>query len=178
MPINLTKKYPELLEILHLEHRDRVKSLRGVYDRDIENNPGLKLRNKQVFPIKSDGALDMERQFKHLTCEEIIETDENGKVLPKRIFESDRSQRLHWIRHHIEETTPENIDVFSLTERDTKKRCDVTKTYIYDKKEQYVVVLECQRANSYYLLTAYYLNKDYAEKKLKKKMKKRLNEVL
>ena len=52
-----------------------------------------------------------------------------------------------------------------------------TKTYVYDKKEKYVIVLECQRKSSYYLLTAYYLNKEYAEKGIKKKMKKRLPNI-
>ena len=64
-----------------------------------------------------------------------------------------------------------------MTERDQKKRCDITKTYVYDKKEKYVIVLECQRKSSYYLLTAYYLNKEYAEKGIKKKMKKRLPNI-
>lgn len=73
--------------------------------------------------------------------------------------------------------SPDNVEVFSVTERDQKKRCDVTKTYIYDKKEKYVIVLECQRKSSYYLLTAYYLNKEYAEKSIKKKMKKRLPNI-
>lgn len=45
------------------------------------------------------------------------------------------------------------------------------------QKEKYVIVLECQRKSSYYLLTAYYLNKEYAEKGIKKKMKKRLPNI-
>lgn len=53
-----------------------------------------------------------------------------------------------------------------------------SKIHIYDRKEKYVIVLECQRKNSYYLLTAYYLNKDYAEKSIYKKMKKRLPNVI
>ncbi|MCG4767929.1 hypothetical protein L0O88_02385 [Bacteroides nordii] len=149
-----------------------------IYKRDIEDNPNFKFREKQIYPIKSDGEADMGRQFMHLTCEEIQETDENGNLLPaKRVFEKDRSQRLHWINHHIQELVSENIEVFSVTERDQRKRCDVTKTYIYDKKEKYVIVLECQRKSSYYLLTAYYLNKEYAEKNIKKKMKKRLPNI-
>ena len=57
-------------------------------------------------------------------------------------------------------------------------RQDITKTYIYDTKEKYVIVLECHRKGGYFLLTAYYLNRPYAEKGLKKKMKKRLEEVI
>ena len=104
MPFNLLKKYPELLEILHLNEHQRKKSLMGVYKRDIEDNPNFKFREKQIYPIKSDGEADMGRQFTHLTCEEIQEIDENGNLLPsKRVFEKDRSQRLHWINHHIKE---------------------------------------------------------------------------
>ena len=146
MPFNLLKKYPELLEILHLNEYQRKESLMRIYKRDIEDNPNFKFREKQIYPIKSDGKADMGRQFTHLTCEEVQEEDENGNLLPaKRVFEKDRSQRLHWINHHIQELSSENIDIFSVTERDQRKRCDVTKTYIYDKKEKYVIVLECQR---------------------------------
>lgn len=178
MPLNLLKKYPDLLDLLGLGERQRNESLMRIYKRDIENNPNFKFRGRLIYPIKSNGEADMGRQFKHLTCEEVQEKDEEGNLLPpKRVFENDRSQRLHWINHHIQERTPENIEVFSVIERDQKKRCDVTKTYVFDKKEKYVIVLECQRQNTYYLLTAYYLNKEYAEKGLRKKMKKRLSDI-
>jgi hypothetical protein len=55
----------------------------------------------------------MDRQFMHLTCEEITETDENGNKYPKRVFDKDRSMRLHWILHHIEECLPAKIEIFS-----------------------------------------------------------------
>lgn len=77
-------------------------SLMRIYKRDIEDNLNFKFWEKQVYPIKSDGAADMGRQFTHLTCEEIQEVDEMGNLLPaKQIFEKDRSHRLHWINHHI-----------------------------------------------------------------------------
>jgi hypothetical protein len=178
MPFNLLKKYPELLEILHLNENQRKESLLRIFKRDIEDNPNFKFRGKQIYPIKSDGEADLGRQFTHLTCEEVQEEDESGKLLsPKRVFEKDRSQRLHWINHHIKEISSENVEVFSVIERNRRKRCDITKTYIYDRKEKYVIVLECQRKSSYYLLTAYYLNKEYAEKGIKKKMKKQLPTV-
>ena len=88
-----------------------------------------------------------------------------------------RSQRLHWINHHVRELTPDNLDVFTIEERDGKKR-KVKKTYIYDKVEKYVIVLEQQRSNGFYLLTAYHLNKEYGLKALEKKMKKRLQTPL
>ena len=37
MPINLIKRYPELLEILHLNNFQRNESLRRIFNRDIEN---------------------------------------------------------------------------------------------------------------------------------------------
>lgn len=89
----------------------------------------------------------------------------------------DRSQRLHWINHHVKEQTPDNLDVFTIYEKDAKKR-KVKKTYIYDMKEEYVIVLEQQRSKAFYLLTAYHLNKEYGKKALEKKMKKRIEPPL
>lgn len=179
MPTNLIKKYPELLEIFHLDEYSRTKSLRAVFNRDIENNPNLKFKSKQVYPIKTDGEIDMARQFKHLTCEEVEEVGADGRKFPVRVFEKDRSQRLHWVKTHIDEAIKDKIEVFSVIERDERKRKDVTKTYIYNKKEKYILVLEPLREiNAYFLLTAYYLNKPFADKMMEKKMKKRLSELV
>jgi len=178
MPLNRLKKYPELLEILHLSPAERNLSLRGIFNRDIEDNPDFSFRKKQIYPVKSDGKFDMDRQFTHLTCEEIIEEDETGCKYPKRVFDIDRSIRLHWIRHHIEERLPEKIEIFSVEERDIKKRKGIIKTYIYDETEKYIVVLEPQRTGaSYFLLSAYYLNREYGMKEIKKKWKKKLSTV-
>jgi hypothetical protein len=178
MPLNKLKKYPELLEILHLSSAARTVSLRGIYNRDIEDNPNFSFRKKQIYPIKSDGRIDMDRQFIHLTCEEIIEEDEKGNKYPKRVFDKDRSMRLHWILHHIEQCLPDKIEIFSVEERDVKARKDVIRTYIYDKDEKYIIVLEPHRTGtSYYLLSAFYLNRDYGINGIKKKLKKKLSIV-
>ena len=51
--------------------------------------------------------------------------------------------------------SPDCLEVFTITERDTAKHRDVTKTYLYDAGEHYVIVLEHQRKGGYYLLTAF-----------------------
>ena len=56
-------------------------------------------------------------------------------------------------------------------ERDQLKRRDVTKTYIFDKVDKYIIVLECQRGKGYYLLTAYHMDRPYSLKQIQKKMK-------
>lgn len=171
---NILKVYPELLDIVGLSERDRQHDLLAIFKRDIEDNFDFAFRSWRIYPIKAQGEADMGRLFKHLTCEEIMVECEDGTKYPKRVFEVARSQRLHWINHHIKEKTPSNIDVFTVEERDTKKR-KVKKTYIYDKVEKYIIVLEQQRTNAFYLLTAYHLNKKYGEKALLKKMKKRIS---
>ncbi|MBE9509470.1 MAG: hypothetical protein IMY71_01220 [Bacteroidetes bacterium] len=175
MPTNLLKKYPELLEIMHLSEHQRTKSLRGVFNRDIQNNPGFKFRSKQIRPIFIDGEASMGNLFNHLTREEVEVVKPDGTTFNKRIFEKDRSMRLHWIKFHIDECKKNNVEVFSIIERNTKKRKNVTLTYIYDLEQQYVIVMEPQNSNrDYYLLSAHYLNKDYGPKKMKKKLKKKL----
>lgn len=176
MPFNLLKKYPELLEILHLQEADRKKSLYGVYKRDIEDNEQFLFRGKRIYPIKSDGEIDMQREFMHLTTSD--DQEEEGEKIKSRVFEPDRSKRLHWIRHHIEERTAHVLEIFSSEERDMKRRKNIIRTYLYDKTEKYIIVLAPQRSPfGYYLLTAYYLNKPGGEKKILKLLKKKLEEV-
>lgn len=177
MPYNLLKTYPQLLELGHLNEYQRTESLQRVFKKDIEENPELNFRAKTIRPIKGEEPA-MVTLFRHLTTEEIEVEDENSKKYPKRIFEMDRSQRLHWIRYHLEERKKENIVVFSVEERDQKKRKDIIRTYIYDLEQKYIIVLDPQRTQKdYYLVTAYYLNKEYGEKKIRKLMKKRLPEL-
>lgn len=57
-------------------------------------------------------------------------------------------------------------------------RKDVIRTYIYDKEERYVIILEPQRSGKdYYLLTAYHLNQKRGKKQILKKLKNQLKEV-
>ena len=135
MPFNLLKKYPELLEILHLGDKERKASLYRVYRRDIEDNEAFKFREKRVYPIKSDGEIDMQREFMHLTTTDDKEAE--GAATKKRVFEPDRSRRLHWIRHHIEERTSHVLEIFSCEERDMKHRKNIYRTYVYDTAEKY-----------------------------------------
>lgn len=174
MPLNLLKKYPELLELGHLSVKERTESLQRIFKRDIEDNPNLKFREKKIRPIKGEEPA-MQILFSHLTTEE--NEIENGKVYKSRVFEMHRSVRLHWIKFHIEERLREVIEVFSTEERIDGRT--TFRTYIYDIKQKYVIVLEPQRSRiDYYLLSAYYLNKPYGEKMINKKMKQRLPKLL
>ena len=83
-----------------------------------------------------------------------------------------------WIRYHLQKQKKDNIEIFSVKTRDQKKRQDIIRTYIYDKEQKYVIVLEPQRnQRDYYLLTAYHLNKDYGEKSFNKKLKYKLPDI-
>lgn len=177
MPLNKLKKYSELLDIAYMSEKERYVSLRGIFDRDITDNESFSFRGKRIYPIKTDGKLDLDREFAHLTTEEIL-VEENGRTVNHRVFDIHRSVRLHWIRTHMEENVHDNssIVIFSTVERDKKARKDVTRTYIYNKTQKYVIVLEPQSKSSaaYFLLTAYCLNREYGEKALNKRYKKRL----
>lgn len=175
MPFNKLKKYPELLDLNGLDEKARKASLKGIFDRDITDNENFCFRGKRIYPIKTDGELDLDRELIHLTTE-IVEGSENH-----RAYDRFRSERLHWIRPHVEEKiTDSDIVVFSVNERDQKKRENVVRTYIWNRTRKYVVVLEPQvrNGNAYYLLTAYYLNKDFGEKQMKKRLKRKLDVVL
>jgi hypothetical protein len=177
MPLNLLTVYPKLLDLESFTEKERTKSLYGVFRRDIEDNPDLAFRLKKIRPIKGEEPA-MIILFRHLTTEEVEVSNEDGSKYVKRIFEMTRSKRLHWVRFHIEERKTEGVSVFSVLERDQKKRKDIIRTYIYDAEQKYIIVLDPQRSKrDYYLVTAYYLNKDYGEKKIKKLYRNRLAEV-
>ena len=168
MTLNLLKRYNELLDLLALTEYQRKQSLLGVFNQDIVNNTNFKFKTKQILPTPTDGVISMETLFSHLTTVIV------DKVTRRREFEIHRSQRLNWIRHHIEEKKSDNMLLFSI------KEPEGVRTYIYDIDEKYIIVLEPLRnKNQYYLLTAYHLmGKDVHRDKILNKYKRKLNEVL
>lgn len=143
MPTNLTKVYNQLLELLYPSMAQNLQSLRRIFDRDFANG-GVHCRNVPIQPTPAEGEDSMDRLFRHLIT---VVTDEATR---KREFESERSIRLHWIRHHLEEKSPDKLLIFLIE--------DENRIYFLDKAERYVVVLEpLRKVNAYYLLTAYRL---------------------
>lgn len=154
MPVNLIKQYNQLLELLYTTHNDNLKSIRKVFDRDFSDN-NVFFKDKLVQPTTQDGIDPMNRLFTHLT------TVITNKQTRKREFESDRSIRLHWVKHHLEEKCKNDIILF---DNSFEKR-----TYILNKEEKYVVILEPLRnKDSYFLLTAYKLGSSSYKKIMKK----------
>ena len=158
----------------------RIESLKKIFVRDIELNSNFLFLNKVIRPIKnSDGQSAMDVLFQHLTHEIVENIDESGKKHKSRnAFEINRSMRLHWIKYLVCEKKSDEIKIFSVSERDVKRRKDVIRTYLYDIKQKYIIVFEPHRSRiDYYLLSAYYLNKSFGEKMMKKKLKNKLSEV-
>jgi len=165
MPTNLLKKYPQLLEIDHLNEAQRTTSLKGIFKRDIEDNPAFEFRSKKINPVK--GEIDaMQILFHHLTTK-IIDNKTNT-----REYEPQRSKRLHWIRYHTDENKKDKMLVFSVEDPEG------IRTYIFDVEQNYVIILEPYRnKQEYYLITAYYLEGRNPEK-IKRKYKRRLPNIL
>jgi len=167
MPFNLLKCYNQLLELSTLNDQERKISLRRVFDRDISNNPKFNFRGKDIVPTKEDGHITMDTLFTHLTCKL------NNPKERKREFDIQRSSRLHWVKTHIEKANADDLLVFSVKEPDGNR------TYIYDKQEKYVIVLEPKKDRYYFLLTAYPIEgRDGKRDKIEKKYKRKLPEIL
>ncbi|MHB8853506.1 MAG: hypothetical protein ACYC6P_09160 [Ignavibacteriaceae bacterium] len=165
MPTNLLKIYPQLLEIDHLNETQRIVSLKGIFKRDIEDNPDFNFRTKKINPIKKEEDA-MHILFHHLTTK-IVDKKTN-----LREFESQRSKRLHWIKYHLDENKKDNILIFSVEDPEG------IRTYIFDEYQKYVIILEPYRSQQeYYLLTAYYLEGRNPEK-IKQKYKRRLPHII
>lgn len=127
------------------------------------------LKQKHHFnPTPADGINSMERLFTHLT------TKITDKSTRKRSFDLLRSERMHWIKFHIEERKESCLLVFSVHEPEGKR------TYLYDRDEKYVIVLEpLRKKDEYYLLTAYCEEgKDKERGKIMRKYSRRLPDTL
>ncbi len=172
MPTNLLKRYPELLELGHLSEREREGSLRRVYDRDFQDTAPCCFRKRPVRPIKRmDAATDIDILFRHLITTDAPEGSTG------RVFDMPRSQRLHWIRHHLDEKSSSAMLVFSIEDRSVSGRKRLH-TYLLDTEQRYVVILEPYRKHpDYYLITAYPLEARNF-KKLKQRYARRLPDVL
>lgn len=167
MITNLLKIYPHLLDLVGVTESSNRPALYPVFKRDFIDNPSvIVFIGKPVFPIPKEGEQPMETLYRHLTT---VVTD---KATRKREFESARSSRIHWILFHINRCASGHIDIFSVEDAEGKR------TYIYDTKEKYVVILEPLRnGTAYYLLTGYYLRGGDG-KKIENKRKRKLPEVL
>nr|NQU91786.1 hypothetical protein [Bacteroidota bacterium] len=96
-------------------------------------------------------------------------TDKKTKA---RAFDFHRSVRLHWVKHHIDERKKDDMLIFSCRDKDGNR------TYIYDRTEFYVIVLEpLKKKDEYYFLTAYHL-RGRDKFKIAKKYKRELNDLL
>jgi len=123
----------------------------------IMNDRGLKLSNADILKssnleyLKSSSEMD-------------------DYATNHREFDSARSQRLHWIKYHVEEKKKDGMLIFSASSNKG------IRTYIYDKVEKYVIVLEPLRKRcGYYLLTAYHLDgKDAARDKIERMYRRKL----
>lgn len=167
MPLNLLKTYNDLLDFGAYNDYQRRQSLQGVFDRDFTNNPNLSFKDKPIQPTPKNGEIPMATLFSHLTT---VVTD---KATRQRTFDIVRSKRLHWVRFHIDNNKADDMLHFSVREPAG------VRTYIYDKNEKYVVILEpLRRVDEYYLLTAYHLTgKDAKRNKILKKYKRKLDEL-
>lgn len=176
---NLLKKYNALLEVDMMTPAQRTKSLRGVFDRDIAQNPSFAFREKKIYPISAEGMDKVELLFSHLT------TKVTDQETQHREYDRSRSIRIHWIKHHIEEKKTDGMLVFSTVNGQNKR------TYIYDQTEKYVIVLEPKEVKKqneeqqeyiykyYYFLTAYKLEgKDEKRNKIERLYQRRHNTLL
>ena len=102
MPSNLLKAYNQTLELLYVQERDNITSIKAVFNRDFYQT-SLIFKDMMVVPTIADGEDTMARLFRHLTTTVV---DEKTK---KREFDSERAVRIHWIKHHVEEKKKNNL---------------------------------------------------------------------
>lgn len=178
MATNYLKIFNQHLEINHLTEYQRSVSLQAIFDRDIADNEVFNFQTKIIRPLKKEDKYDVASLFKHLTHRTDEEKDKKGVIIKKRdVFDFERSKRLHWVLPHINQKVIDNVDVFSAYSRIDGK--NVIRTFIHNKNEDYILILEPQKSGlDYYFITAYYLEEKYGGlKMIKQKYKNRLPDI-
>lgn len=68
MPLNIDKKYNDLLDFLGMSDYDKKQLLRTIFNRDIQDNCRFLFKEKPIYPTpKENGFLAMNVLFNHLT---------------------------------------------------------------------------------------------------------------
>ena len=160
MPLNQIKKYNSLLELDFLTEESRESSLRKIFDRDFIKFQNT-FKDKNIIPTPKDGESTMDTLFNHLT-----RSKDNSSKNNSRIYDAHRSKRIHWIKHHFDHQITD-VAIFSVI--DNKG----IRTYLFNKKESYVIILEPKKDDYYFLITAYYLEGGNT-RKIENKMKRKL----
>lgn len=174
---NQVKIYAELLDFIGMSNSEVQTSLRRVFNRDIQDNNNFSFEGKVIRPLKVEGQASMDTVYGHLTTHR-IEVEEDGVKFKRSIYDQHRSVRLHWLRFHIDRGAHQEVEIFSVRERDPDLRKDMINTYVYNASQRYVIVLQLQDSElDYYLLTAYYLNEKWGPKSIEKKIKQKLEKV-
>lgn len=163
MPFNLLKTYNYLLDLDFYTQPKRKESLQRIFDRDFINSKN-ELNGKLIIPTPKDGITTMDVLLNHLT------TKTENKDIASRIYDPDRSKRIHWIKHHFRNPNEPYIDIFSVKDKSG------IRTYIFNESESYVIILEPKNKDTYFLITAYYI-KGGDSKKIKSKKNRQLDRV-
>jgi hypothetical protein len=136
--------------------------LYGVFERDFKMS-NLCFRG---LPVGFSDKLDRgkEESFWHITHKD---KSEKGKII-NRIFDPERSKRIHWVRPVIENHSEPCIKCWDYEEGDKRIR-----TYLWLEEQDFLVILE-KRPKKYYLVTVFYVCYEKKREDLREKYKKRL----
>ena len=136
----------------------------------------LNWRSVWIFPDKEDGK---EKIFWHLTSRKskpkkiprrkqkffnIEDQDE-----PERLPDLRRSERISWIPEIIRNVSSSEILNWDYLEGDGS-----IKTYLWLKKEDFVVILKKYQDKTYRLITSFFIDNEYMRKDFERKYKNRI----
>lgn len=135
---------------------DFLRETYSVFENDFKSYPRPTFTGLAIFHDKRVIDSDKEEGFWHLASRIDRKT---GQRLPDK----ERMQRIPWVKAIIENAHDESVTVFDYLEGSRK-----TRTYLWLRNQDYVVILEKKR-NVALLVTAYIIDNDYTRRKLERK---------
>jgi len=149
---------------------DTYAMLYGIFQRDLVQSQ-LRYDGHEVwhFPEMEDGKVKL---FWHLTSrDQVIKHVPRHKQKyaaaiqqPERLPDLRRSERLPWVRPIIENTTDPEVAAWDYLEGDGN-----TKTYVWLKDYDFVVIMKRYPDGRRRLITSFYVDSAYKQKDLERK---------
>lgn len=151
--------FSEIIDLEDIEVTELFDILYEYFCEDFVDNKTYLNSNIYINPKsykKEDGK---ELVFWHLTSRETTYTKKDGNryiKIKERLPDYPRSERLPWIKRIIENHTHKEIKIFYYKEKTNNIRL-----YLWAYDEDFIVILEKIGKQSSYLVTSFYINKNY-----------------
>ncbi len=155
---------PDKLDLNGKEWNEIIESVYSVFEKDFKKHKTTHFDTEVEFDRKIlDDGSHKEEGFWHIV-------EKENKSVDERQFDTERAQRLPWIRPALEADDKDEVIIFDF---DHGSKSKGIRRYVWLKELNYVTILQ-PKDEIFFLVTAFYIDSSWKRKDLEKKYNKRL----